>query len=198
MYVIFFSTDVTIHLIPSLPITDPFDHTTDSQVILRHLSFVTSQSNVATDSTTKEDSLRLVASFSRQETHEEGSGTVIEQLQAWDVRFQLSSLSTGFLSLESINDLRNHPMGLPDPSSSAPTDLLRGPVEWVQFSFVMLLKKKKKHPSFSNFSGWCLSSMLVLKKKMCRSLTESPIENSSLTESRLLPPLNRLGIDPLV
>ncbi|KAA1068990.1 hypothetical protein PGT21_008002 [Puccinia graminis f. sp. tritici] len=120
--------NVTIHLIPSLPITDPFDHTTDSQVILRHLSFVTSQSSDATDSKTKEDSFRLLASFSRQETYEEGIATVIEQLQAWDVRFQLSSLSTGFLSLESINDLRNHSI---DPSSSAPTDLLRGPVEWV-------------------------------------------------------------------
>ncbi|KAA1124177.1 hypothetical protein PGTUg99_031676 [Puccinia graminis f. sp. tritici] len=119
---------VTIHLIPSLPITDPFDHTTDSQVILQHLSFVTSQSSDATNSTTMEDSLRLVASFSRQETYEEGTATVIEQLQAWDVRFQLSSLSTGFLSLESINDLCNHSI---DPSSSAPPNLLRGPVGWV-------------------------------------------------------------------
>ncbi|KAA1134512.1 hypothetical protein PGTUg99_005549 [Puccinia graminis f. sp. tritici] len=107
-----------------------FDHSIipNSQVILRHLSFVTSQSSDATDSKTKEDSFRLLASFSRQETYEEGIATVIEQLQAWDVRFQLSSLSTGFLSLESINDLRNHSI---DPSSSAPTDLLRGPVEWV-------------------------------------------------------------------
>ncbi|KAA1112396.1 hypothetical protein PGTUg99_018016 [Puccinia graminis f. sp. tritici] len=118
---------VTIHLIPSLPITDPFDHTTDSQVILQHLSFVTSQSSDATNSTTMEDSLRLVASFSRQETYEEGTATVIEQLQAWDVRFQLSSLSTGFLSLESINDLCNHSIV---PSSSAPPNLLRGPVRW--------------------------------------------------------------------
>jgi len=114
---------VTIQLIPSLPIIDPFDHQTDSQVILRHLAFTTTSINGPDPSSTNLASLRLVASFSRREEEEAG---FVEQVQSWDVRLEHSSLSTGFLGLESFNDLRNS-TGAP----SSPDEILRGPEEWV-------------------------------------------------------------------
>ncbi|POW00921.1 hypothetical protein PSHT_12807 [Puccinia striiformis] len=100
---------LTINLLPDLLINDPFNHDLESQITLDQLSF-------SVIPTTLTSSLRLLASFTREDQQEEE-----EEQQAWDITFQSSKLSNGILGLESLST----------PNLISSTDILRGPYEWV-------------------------------------------------------------------
>ncbi|WAR59510.1 hypothetical protein PtB15_11B150 [Puccinia triticina] len=122
--------NVTVRLLPRLPISDPFAHAGPAQAALLHLAFVPCLRDPSapadTDADEDADGLRLVAAFARRLAPDaDGEGAPVEQLQAWDARFTRPALSAGFLSLDAPPDAR------PSPGAPAPLDPLRGPAEWV-------------------------------------------------------------------
>ncbi|POW14784.1 hypothetical protein PSTT_02666 [Puccinia striiformis] len=154
--------NLTINLLPNLSINDSFNYDTESQVTLNQLSFSIIPVNLTSSS------LRLLASFTRDYQQEEEEE---EEIQAWDIKFQSSKLSNGFLGLES----------LITPNLISSNDILRGPYEWV-FNRIsnrklgndedpnMKIKIRKIIPEWKVKSGCILLFIekIKKKKKKCR------------------------------
>ncbi|KAH9461513.1 hypothetical protein Pst134EA_017814 [Puccinia striiformis f. sp. tritici] len=154
--------NLTINLLPNLSINDSFNYDTESQVTLNQLSFSIIPVNLTSSL------LRLLASFTRDYQQEEEEE---EEIQAWDIKFQSSKLSNGFLGLES----------LITPNLISSNDILRGPYEWV-FNRIsnrklgndedpnMKIKIRKIIPEWKVKSGCILLFIekIKKKKKKCR------------------------------